>query len=88
MKNATFPALSVEPELKQAAEDSLLEGESISAFVEQSIRENIARRRVQREFIATALKSRDAAALSGNYRSAEVVFQDVENRLVLRRLRD
>lgn len=33
MKTATFPLLRVNPELRQAAEKILLEGESLSGFV-------------------------------------------------------
>ena len=42
MKTATFPSLRVTAEFRQAAEQVLLEGESLSSFVEESIRENIA----------------------------------------------
>jgi hypothetical protein len=34
MKTATFPAVRVEPELREAAESVLSDGESLSAFVE------------------------------------------------------
>lgn len=81
MKDATFPALRVDPELRQAAEDCLLEGESISDFVEQSIRENIERRAKRRAFIDQALTSRDQAASNGGYQSADAVFQRLQLRV-------
>jgi hypothetical protein len=39
MKSATFPSVRVEPELRAAAEDVLQDGESLSGFVEQAIRD-------------------------------------------------
>ena len=56
MKTATIPSLRVDPELRTAAEDVLEEGESLSSFVEQSIRDGVQRRQAQREFIARGLK--------------------------------
>lgn len=81
MKTATFPSLRVDPELRQAAEDSLREGETISSFVEQSIRDAIERRLRQREFIARGLASRDDAALTGAYVSADAVVGRLEKML-------
>jgi predicted HicB family RNase H-like nuclease len=52
MKTATFPSVRVEPELREAAESVLQEGESLSSFVEQAIRENIVRRQRHSEFVA------------------------------------
>ena len=65
MKTATFPSVRVEPELRQAAESVLSDGESLSAFVEQSIRANIERRRLQGDFVARGLASRDRAKENG-----------------------
>ncbi len=81
MKSATFPSVRVEPELREAAESVLLEGESLSGFVEQSIREHIERRRHRSEFIARGLAARDAARSSGTYVSADSVVLRLEKRL-------
>jgi predicted transcriptional regulator len=81
MKTATFPSLRVDPELRQAAEDSLQEGETLSSFVEQSIREAIERRQHQKEFLSRGLVSRDAAAASGKYISADAVVAKLETML-------
>ena len=61
MKTASFPPLRTTPELRQAAEQILEEGESLSGFVEQAIRESIERRQHQQEFIARGLRSREDA---------------------------
>ena len=81
MKSATIPSLRVEPGLRQAAEDVLVEGESLSSLVEQSIRETVERRQAQREFIARGLKSRDNARRTNAYASSKQVIGRVEKML-------
>jgi predicted transcriptional regulator len=78
MKTATFPSLRVDPELRRAAEQVLHEGESLSAFVEQSIRENIERRQFKREFVARGLAARDSARQTGAYVSSDAVIGRLE----------
>jgi len=78
MKTATMPALRVQPELRQAAEEILRPGETLSAFVEDSLRRNVAFRRTQQEFIARGLASRDEAKRTGEYFSSEEVFAELD----------
>lgn len=81
MKSATFPSIRVEPELRDAAEGVLAEGETLSGFVEQSIREGIERRRNQSEFIARGIASREAARDTGDYLPASEVLEKLKRRL-------
>jgi predicted transcriptional regulator len=81
MKSATFPSIRVEPELRDAAESILGEGETLSGFVEQSIREGIERRRHQSEFIARGIASHDAARSSSDYLSSSEVLEKLGRRL-------
>lgn len=81
MKTATFPSLRVEPELRQAAEQVLDDGESLSSFVEQSIREGIERRLAQREFVARGLRARDDARRTGRYVESDAVIGRLERML-------
>jgi predicted transcriptional regulator len=81
MKTATFPSLRVDPELRDAAEGVLEEGESLSSFLEQSIRESIERREARREFIARGLRSRDEARRTSTYIKSEVVIGRLEKML-------
>ena len=81
MKTAAFPSVRVDPDLRQAAEDVLNQGESLSSFVEQSIRENIGFRLAQREFISRGLASRDRALKTGNYVSSKIVIGKLEKKL-------
>jgi hypothetical protein len=81
MKNAGFPSVRVEPELRAAAENVLQDGESISSFVERAIRDNITRRLNHREFVTRRLVSREDARQSGDYLSANDVIAGLEARL-------
>jgi predicted transcriptional regulator len=81
MKTATFPSLRVDPELRTAAEKVLEEGESLSSFVEQSIRDGVQRRQAQRDFIARGLKVRDAARRTQDYVAAPKVLARLEGML-------
>lgn len=81
MKTATFPSLRVDPELRDAAEQVLQDGESLSSFIEQSIRESVARRQAQAEFIARGLRSREAARRKGKYVSSDALIGRLEKML-------
>ncbi len=81
MKTATIPSLRVEPELRTAAEGVLEQGETLSSFVEQSIRDGVQRRQAQREFIARGLKSRKAATRNQDYVPASKVLRRLEGML-------
>lgn len=87
MKNATIPSVRVEPEFRAEVEAVLDEGETLSQFVEASIRAGVERRRVQSEFIARGLRSRDAARRSGDYVEAETVLADLQRKLTAARSR-
>ena len=77
MKTATLPSLRVDPELRAAAESVLKEGESLSAFVENSVKAQIHFRKTQAEFISRGLASREEAKRTGEYYSAEEVHAEL-----------
>ena len=81
MKSATIPALRVEPKFRQAVERSLKSDETLSSFTEQALREQIKRRKIQDEFIARGLASRNKARQSGEYYSAEDVLAGLDSML-------
>lgn len=85
MKTSTFPSLRVEPELREAAESVLRDGESLTGLIETSVREAIQRRRAQQEFIARGLLSRDEADRTGIDHTAESVHAELQRRLDTRR---
>jgi predicted transcriptional regulator len=79
MKSATIPPLRVTPDLRHDAESVLREGESLSSFVEESLRRQVEYRKVQKEFIARGLASREAAKSSGEYASKEQVMNSLRS---------
>jgi len=81
MKTATIPSLRVDPKLRDAAEEVLQKGETLSSFVEQSIREGIERRQARREFVSRGLRAREEARRSGEYVSAQTVIRRLEKTL-------
>ncbi|KQY88275.1 YlcI/YnfO family protein [Pelomonas sp. Root1444] len=81
MKTASLPSLRVEPELRDAAQSVLEEGETLSSFIEGAVRQTVERRRVQAEFIERGLRSRDQARDSGDYVEATVIFAKLERKL-------
>lgn len=87
MKSATLPSLRVDPELREAAESVLQEGETLSGFIEASVRETILRRRTRAEFIARGLASRDEARRTGVYIDADVVHAQLSDKLAKARTR-
>lgn len=81
MKTATIPSLRVDPELRRCAESVLHDGESLSSFVEQAIRQTIACRQAEQEFIARGLRARDQARQSGRYVEAAAVVDRLQGML-------
>jgi predicted transcriptional regulator len=81
MKTATIPSLRVDPELRQAAEALLKEGETLSGFVEEAVRRNVEYRRTQQAFIERGLAARQAARESGEYVAASAVLDKLTKRV-------
>ncbi len=87
MKTATIPAVRVEPEFRAEVESVLAEGESLSEFVEASVRASVERRRFQAEFIARGLRSREEARRTGDYVDADEVVAALQRKLDAARAR-
>lgn len=81
MKTATIPSVRVEPEFRAEVEAVLTDGETLSEFVEASVRAGVERRRVQAEFIARGLRSREAARRTNEYVDADVVLEGLQRKL-------
>lgn len=71
MKTATLPLSQVDSALRQAAESVLQESETLSSFIEQSVRAQVQLRQRQEAFIARGLAS---ARRSGRYVAAQDVL--------------
>jgi predicted transcriptional regulator len=87
MKTTTIPSIRVEPDFRAKVEAVLSEGETLSQFVEASVRASVERRRVQAEFIARGLRSRDEAHRTGDYVDADVVIDGLQRKLDAARAR-
>jgi predicted transcriptional regulator len=81
MKSSTIPAVRVEPEFLDQLEGVLHDGESLSAFVEASLRHAVRRRAAQSAFITRGLASLEAAKQSGEYVAADDVIARLRRRL-------
>jgi predicted transcriptional regulator len=81
MKTAAIPAVRVPPELRQAAEDLLQAGETLSGFVEEAVRRNVEFRQAQKAFIERGLASAEAARKSGKYVSSAALLGKLSRRL-------
>jgi len=81
MKSATIPSLRVDPALRKAAKNVLREGETLSSFMEASLRAGIQQRKVQQEFIARGLASKEEALQTGEYYSAGAVNDELHSML-------
>ncbi|VUZ23429.1 Uncharacterised protein [uncultured Comamonas sp.] len=81
MKTASFPSLRVSPQLRQDTESVLRDDESLSQFIESAVRDQVALRKAQADFLARGLASRDKARHSGRYVVADDVLAKLQQRL-------
>lgn len=81
MKTATLPAIRVTPALRDQLEQVLNEGESLSAFVEASVRSAVKQRMDQAAFVARGMASLAAAQRTGQFVSAQVVVSGLQDQL-------
>jgi hypothetical protein len=87
MKTATIPSVRVEPDFRAEVEAVLADGETLSEFVEASVRASVERRRIQAEFVARGLRSRDEARQTGDYVDADLVLESLQRKLDAARVR-
>ncbi|MEW6689757.1 MAG: YlcI/YnfO family protein [Pseudomonadota bacterium] len=87
MKSDTIPPLRVSGRLRREAEAVLQEGESLSAFVLESLTRGIEARRAQAAFIARGLASGAKARKHGGYMPLADVMRKLERRLAAARRR-
>lgn len=81
MKTATLPSIRVKPELRVEIETLLNDDESLSGFVEASVRESVQRRRNQVEFMARGMASLEDARRTDDYVDADVLIGQLERKL-------
>ena len=85
MKSAVIPQIRVEPELRADLESVLKQGETLSEFVETTVRNAIAFRRVQSAFHARALAASEEYHQTGVSFPLEPVLERLQAKLDAKR---
>lgn len=84
MKTAVIPQIRVEPELRADLDSVLLPGETLTDFVEASVRNAVEFRRVQTDFAARCDASLAAFERSGISIPADAVLSKLEAKVAAR----
>jgi hypothetical protein len=85
MKSAVIPQVRVEPELRAELESVLQPGETLTDFVEASVRNAIAFRRVQTSFHARAQAASEEYHRTGVSVPVDSVLDRLQSKLEARR---
>lgn len=85
MKSAVIPQIRVEPELRAELESVLRPGETLTAFVEATVRNAIAFRRVQAAFHARAQAASQEYHRTGASVPVDRVLERLQSKLDARR---
>lgn len=80
MKTALLPATRVEPSLRREIEAVLEPGETLSAFIEASVRRQAEVREAQRAFVSRGLAAERRANRDRDWLEAEDVLADLKRR--------
>jgi hypothetical protein len=84
MKTAVIPQVRVEPELRANLDSVLLPGETLTDFVETSVRRAVEFRRVQTDFAARCDVSLAAYERTGTSIPSDVVLSKLEAKVAAR----
>ena len=85
MKSAVIPQIRVEPELRTELESVLRQGETLTEFVEATVRNAIAFRRIQIAFHTRAQAASEAYHQTGASVPVEFVLERLQSKLDARR---
>jgi hypothetical protein len=85
MKSAVIPQIRVEPELRAELEAVLRQGETLTDFVEATVRNAIAFRRVQIAFHARAQAASEEYHRTGASVAVEAVLERLQSKLDAKR---
>ncbi|WP_255697616.1 MULTISPECIES: YlcI/YnfO family protein [Pseudacidovorax] len=84
LKNAQLPPVRVTADVRQQIENVLLEGESLSQFVERAAVDAARRRQAQQEFIARGRASLARARETGELHDADEALEAMRSRMAAR----
>jgi hypothetical protein len=85
MKTATLPPIRVAPEFRIEVEGVLEQGETLSEFVENAVRQTVLKRKHQSEFLSRGIQAIEATKRDGSGIPAEVVVAKLEAMLAAAR---
>ncbi len=85
MKSAILPQVRVDPELRKSLELMLRKGETLSEFIEDTVRSAVEYRRTQAEFHARGEVAWQEYLRTGVAHSAEEVIGEMRERLSAKR---
>lgn len=76
MKTATIPPIRVEPAFRGEIESVLEQGESLTEFVENAVRQSVLKRQTQTEFVRRGMHAiQETQRLGNGMASADVLAQ-------------
>ena len=81
MKTAQLPPVRVTPSVREQIESVLLDGESLTQFIEKATLDAARRRKTQQEFLARGRSSLANARTTGELYEAEDVLHGMRERL-------
>jgi hypothetical protein len=85
MKTATIPPIRVAPEFRIEVEGVLEQGESLSEFVENAVRQTVLKRKHQAEFLRRGIAAIEETKRTGGGIPAEAVVAKLEAKLAAAR---
>ncbi len=85
MKTSTLPAVRVTPEVRALAESVLRKGETLSMFIEDSLKQKAQWRKDDAEFYARGFASGQRARETGVYVSEETVMEKLHSMLAAKK---
>jgi Arc/MetJ-type ribon-helix-helix transcriptional regulator len=85
MKTATIPPIRVAPEFRIEVEGVLEQGESLSEFVENAVRQTVLKRKNQAEFLRRGIVAIEETKRTGAGIAAEALLDKLDAKLAAAR---
>jgi len=85
MKTATIPPIRVAPAFRGEIESVLEQGESLSEFVENAVRQSVLKRQNQSEFVRRGMAAIQETQRLGNGIPADTVLAQIDAKLAAAR---
>jgi Arc/MetJ-type ribon-helix-helix transcriptional regulator len=85
MKTATIPPIRVAPAFRTEVEAVLQQGESLSEFVENAVRQSVLQRQHQAEFLRRGIAAIEETKRTGTGTPADTVLEKLQTQLTAAR---